>query len=98
MKRNRVRKRRRPPPRRNGKELVIMTNVLKPKRAPKVTVSETNIRKAAARLMQRPLVSPEVQYIQRVLGATATQDAVDEKVIAVRKMPWSSIVIPERSA
>jgi len=29
--------------------------------------------------MQRPLVSPEVQYIQRVLGATATQDAVDEK-------------------
>jgi hypothetical protein len=72
-----------------------MPNVLKPKRAPKVTVSESNIRKAAARLMQRPLVSPEVQYIQRVLGATATQDAVDEKVIAVRKLPWSSIVIPE---
>jgi hypothetical protein len=72
-----------------------MTNVLKPKRAAKVTVSETNIRKAAARLSQRPLVSPEVQYIQRVLGATATQDAVDEKVIAVRKMPWASIVIPE---
>jgi hypothetical protein len=72
-----------------------MPNVLKPKRAAKVTVSETNIRKAAARLSQRPLVSPEVQYIQRVLGATATQDAVDEKVIAVRKMPWASIVIPE---
>ena len=72
-----------------------MTNVLKPKRAAKVTVSETNIRKAAIRLSQRPLVSPEVQYIQRVLGATATQDAVDEKVIAVRKMPWSSIVSPE---
>jgi hypothetical protein len=36
-----------------------------------------------------------VQYIQRVLGATATQDAVDEKVIAVRKLPWASIVIPE---
>ncbi|MEA2165039.1 MAG: hypothetical protein QOK37_3166 [Thermoanaerobaculia bacterium] len=72
-----------------------MTNVLKPKRAAKVTVSESNIRKAAARLSQRPLVSPEVQYIQRVLGATATQDAVDEKVIAVRKMPWASIVIAE---
>ena len=72
-----------------------MTKVLKPKRPAKVTVSETNIRKAAMRLMQRPLVSPEVQYIQRVLGATATQEAVDEKVIAVRKMPWSSIVIPE---
>jgi hypothetical protein len=72
-----------------------MTNVLKPKRAAKVTVSESNIRKAAARLSQRPLVSPEVQYIQRVLGATATQDAVDEKVIAVRKMPWASIVVPE---
>ena len=72
-----------------------MTNVLKPKRAAKVTVSESNIRKAAARLSQRPLVSPEVQYIQRVLGATATQDAVDEKVIAVRKLPWASIVIAE---
>jgi hypothetical protein len=72
-----------------------MTNVLKPKRAAKVTVSESNIRKAALRLSQRPLVSPEVQYIQRVLGATATQDAVDEKVIAVRKMPWASIVIAE---
>ena len=72
-----------------------MTKVLKPKRPAKVTVSETNIRKAAMRLMQRPLVSPEVQYIQRVLGATATQEAVDEKVIAVRKMPWSSIVTPE---
>ena len=72
-----------------------MTNVLKPKRAAKVTVSESNIRKAATRLSQRPLVSPEVQYIQRVLGATATQDAVDEKVIAVRKMPWASIVIAE---
>jgi len=72
-----------------------MTNVLKPKRAPKVTVSESNIKKAAMRLMQRPLVSSEVQYIQRVLGATATQEAVDEKVIAVRKMPWASIVAPE---
>jgi hypothetical protein len=72
-----------------------MTKVLKPKRPAKVTVSETNIRKAAMRLMQRPLVSPEVQYIQRVLGATATQEAVDEKVIAVRKMPWSSIVTPD---
>lgn len=61
----------------------------------KVAVSETNLRKAAARLLPTKLVSPEVAYIQRELGTSATQEAVDASVLAVRKMPWSSIVIPD---
>jgi hypothetical protein len=61
----------------------------------RVTVSEVNLRKAATRLLGGGLVSPEVQYIQRELGTKATQEELDAKVIAVRKMPWASIVIPE---
>jgi hypothetical protein len=57
----------------------------------KVPVSEGNIRKAAIRLLQQNLVSTEVQYVQRVLGNTATQQAIDDNVIAVRKMVWASI-------
>ncbi len=67
-------------------------------RTPAVTrmpVSETNLRKAAARLLSQTLVSTEVQYIQHVLGATATQKDMDDKVVAVRKMPWASIVLPD---
>lgn len=66
-----------------------------PKKAPKMAVSETNIRKAAARLLSQKLVSTEITYIQHVLGNTATQQDVDDKVLAVRKMPWASIVLPE---
>ncbi|HEY3052815.1 MAG TPA: hypothetical protein VGK04_05435 [Thermoanaerobaculia bacterium] len=58
-------------------------------------VSETNLRKAALRLLGQKLVSTEVQYIQRTLGATATQQELDATVVAVRKMPWASIVIGE---
>ena len=61
----------------------------------KVTVSELNLRKAAKRLLGVALVSPEVSYIQRELGAKATQEDLDAKVVAVRKMPWASIVLPE---
>jgi hypothetical protein len=61
----------------------------------KVAVSELNLRKAAARLLPSKLVSTEVMYIQRVLGASATQEDLDAKVVAVREMPWASIVIPE---
>ena len=64
-------------------------------RAARVTVSEVNLRKAARRLLGGALVSPEVAYIQRELGTKTTQEEMDAKVIAVRKMPWSSIVIPE---
>ena len=58
----------------------------------KIAVSELNLRKAATRLLTSGLVSTEVAYIQRVLGNTATQEDVDAKVIAVRALPWSSIV------
>ena len=61
----------------------------------RIAVSELNLRKAAPRLLGSALVSPEVAYIQRALGATATQQDLDDKVIAVRKMPWSSIVVPD---
>ena len=63
--------------------------------SPRIAVTELNLRKAATRLLGSKLVTPEVQYIQRVLGTTATQDELDAKVVAVRSMPWSSIVVPE---
>jgi len=61
----------------------------------RIRVSELNLRKAAARLLASTLVSPEVSYIQRELGVSATQEDLDAKVIAVRAMPWSSIVLPD---
>ncbi len=61
----------------------------------KVPVSDANLRKAAARLLPSMLVSTEMEYVQRELGATATQEDLDAKVLAVRKLPWSSIVAPE---
>ncbi len=61
----------------------------------KIPVSELNLRKAAARLLTTKLVSPEIFYIQREHGSTATQDDLDAKVVAVRSMPWASIVIPD---
>ena len=67
------------------------------KRAPKVSlvVSETNLRKTAIRVLGQKLVSVEVEYIQRTLGSSATQQEMDATVLAVRKMPWASIVAPE---
>jgi len=61
----------------------------------KIAVSELNLRKAATRLLGGTLVSTEVSYIQRELGTKATQEDLDAKVVAVRKMPWASIVGPE---
>lgn len=61
----------------------------------KLAVTESNIKKAAIRLLQQRLVSPEIQYIQRTLGERATQEDIDKNVLAVRKMPWSSIVIAD---
>ncbi len=60
--------------------------------AARVAVSDANLRRAAARLISTPLVSTEIEYIQRVLGASATQKELDDKVVEVRKMPWSSIM------
>lgn len=61
----------------------------------RVPVSELNLRKAAARLLTSKLVSPEIHYLQRELGSTATQADLDAKVVAVRSMPWASIVVPD---
>ena len=64
-------------------------------REPKISVTDTNIRKAALRLLEQRLVSTEVMYIQRALGARATQEDIDTQVVAVRKLPWASIAIPD---
>ena len=60
-----------------------------------VSVTETNLRKSAARVLGQRLVSTEVHYIQRTLGASATQEEMDASVIAVRKLPWATIVVPD---
>ena len=73
-------------------KLVMKPEIKEKKRVP---VSESNVRKAATRLLSHALVTPEVQYVQHTLGNTATQLEIDEKVIAVRQMPWASIVLPE---
>ena len=59
-----------------------------------ITVSERNLQSAAIRLLPKhnKLVSPEVDYLRRVLGDRATQNDIDEKILAVRKLPWSEIV------
>lgn len=64
-------------------------------RTPKmITVSERNLQNAAIRLLPKhnKLVSPEVDYLRRVLGDKATQAQIDEQVQHVRKLPWSEIV------
>jgi len=68
---------------------------IRAKKAPRVSVSELNVKKTAARVLSAKLVSTEISYVQRVLGASATQEDLDAKVLAVRQMPWSSIVLPE---
>ena len=65
-------------------------------RDPVLPVSETNLRKTAMRVLNgQRLVSTEVDYILRTLGAKATQQELDATVLRVRKMPWASIVQPE---
>ena len=64
-------------------------------RAPKlITVSERNLQSAATRLLPKHnrLVSTEVDYLRRVLGDKATQREIDEKVQAVRRLPWSELM------
>lgn len=70
-------------------------NTVPTKKAARVSTSELNIRKAAARLLAVKLVSTEIQYVQRTLGASATQDQIDDRVLAVRSMPWSAISLAE---
>ena len=68
---------------------------MKVMRTPKlVSVSERNLQSAAIRLLPKhnKLVSPEVEYLRRVLGDKATQAQIDEKVLLVRTLPWREIV------
>lgn len=65
------------------------------RRTPKfISVSERNLQSAAVRLLPKHnrLVSSEVEYLRRVLGDRATQQDIDDKVVAVRKLSWSDIV------
>ncbi len=66
---------------------------MKPEKVKKLTVSDLNLKKAAIRLLGQKLVSNEVLYIQRNLPATATQEQLDENVLAVRKLKWAEIAI-----
>ena len=64
------------------------------KSAKLITVSERNLQNAAVRLLPKHnrLVSTEVEYLRRVLGDKATQTEIDDKVQAVRRIPWSQLV------
>jgi len=64
-------------------------------REAKIPVSDSNVAKAALRLLSQKLVSTEVHYVQRTLGTSASQSAIDEQVLAVRKLPWSAIVVAD---
>lgn len=64
-------------------------------REAKIPVSESNIGKAAMRLLSQKLVSSEIDYVQRTLGTNASQTDLDAQVVAVRKLPWSSIVVAD---
>jgi hypothetical protein len=64
-------------------------------RDPRIPVTEANVAKAAIRLLSQRLVSTEVSYVQRALGSTASQAELDAQIVAVRKLPWSSIVVPD---
>jgi hypothetical protein len=61
----------------------------------KMPVSANNINKAALRVLPNRLVSAEIDYIQRTLGNSSTEQELDAAVLAVRKLPWASIVIPD---
>lgn len=67
----------------------------RPERVARVAVTESNIRKAAKRVMAGALVSTEIQYLQHVMGSSATEAEFDKQVLAVRSMPWASIVLPD---
>jgi hypothetical protein len=73
----------------------MKTPPVKKQAVKKVPVSANNIAKAASRLLSQRLVSTEIEYIQRTLGGSTTQEELDANVLAVRKMPWASLVVPE---
>ncbi|HEX6159039.1 MAG TPA: hypothetical protein VF111_02665 [Thermoanaerobaculia bacterium] len=67
----------------------------KPPKVKKMPVSSATVAKAAARLLSQRLVSAEIAYVQRTLGNSSTQDEIDAAVVAVRKLPWASIVVAD---
>ena len=67
----------------------------KAKAAPRMRVSDLNLRRASERILGQSLVSSEIEYVQRTLGISATQQQIDDQVVAVRRLPWSSIVLPD---
>jgi len=66
---------------------------VKAEKVKKLPVSDLNLKRTAIRLLGQRLVSNEVLYIQRNLAATATQQQLDDNVLAVRKLPWAEIAI-----
>ncbi len=66
---------------------------MKAEKVKKLPVSDLNLKRTAIRLLGQRLVSNEVLYIQRNLAATATQQQLDDNVLAVRKLPWAEIAI-----
>ena len=69
---------------------------MKPRTPAKLRVTDLNLRKTAQRVLGgQQLVSPEIQYLQRTMAASATQQQLDENVLAVRRLPWTSIVVPD---
>jgi hypothetical protein len=77
------------------KAIAVKTAAPVRKVSSKLPVTETNLGKTAARLLTTKLVSTEISYIRRTLGASATQEELDNQVLAVRQLPWSSIVLPD---
>jgi K+/H+ antiporter YhaU regulatory subunit KhtT len=75
--------------------MTTKTKAVKAVKEKKLPVSAANITKAASRLLTQRLVSTEIDYVQRTLGNSSSQQQIDATVLAVRKLPWSSIVIPE---
>jgi hypothetical protein len=62
-------------------------------RIAKVSVNDTNIKKAAIRLLGQRLVSNETLYIRERLAPSVTQQELDDSIVAVRKLPWAKIAI-----
>lgn len=60
-------------------------------RESKVPITERILQKAAKRLIDTPLVSVEIAYLQRTLGNSETESAIDDAVSGVRRLPWTTI-------
>lgn len=68
-------------------------NTVLVKRPQRLTVSNKALQSAASRLLPKggKLVTPEIAYIKRQLGHTATQNEIDEQVMGVRRITWQNL-------